>query len=368
MRKAFLVLLLLAAALCQAEDALEKGRDLLYSARFSEAEKLFLKEQKKSPENIAPLFCLAASTLGSIVMYGEDEARLELLDQRIKDCCELSLALLKKDNAPETYLYSAISFLMRASSEARSDHTANTMIWLKRALTQIMRAQRFEETAADANMLNSAYNCVVDTAPWPLPMCVGWIVQPASLSKSLSIIEEQFEKNPRFETEMRIFLIWEYCREGYPRCASGHLNYLKKRYPNSPFVEIMSIRTELSFGNHQGSFASATNFYARCRSKTAWRDLTPDAAFLSGSAALSLGYSVSAEKWFEIAIKEGMKKPRIQAAAQLMLGKCADQRGERDEALRRYALVHIHKGASPLLKSFATKLQKRACDPRQVIY
>ena len=368
MKKTLFFMLLFAACCATAGDALEKGRDLLYSARFSEAERIFLKEQKKSPDDIAPLFCLATSTLGSIIMYGEDEEKLELLDKRIKDCCELCLLLLKLDESPETYLYSAASFLMRASLEARSDHTANTMIWLKRALTQIMRAQKYESTAPDANMLNAAYNCVMDTAPWPLPMCVGWIIQPASLSKSLATIEEQFDKNPRFETEMRIFLIWEYCREGYPRCAAGHLKTLKKRYPDSPFVEIMRIRTELSSGNHKGSLVSATNFYARCQSKKAWRDLTPDAAYLSGAAALSLGYSRSAEQWFETAIKEGAKKPAIQAAAQLMLGKCADQRGEREEALRRYALVHIHKGASPLLKSFASKLQKKACDPRQVIY
>ncbi|MBO7542844.1 hypothetical protein J6T93_02910 [bacterium] len=368
MRRAVVILILLAAIGAQAGDALEKGRGLLYSARFSEAEKLFQKERDKYPEDIVPCFCLAASTLGSIVMHGEDEEKLELLDQRIKDCCELSLALLKKDDSPETFLYAAVSFLLRASMEARSDRTANSMIWLKRALTQIMRAQKFDSTAADANMLNSAYNCVMDTAPWPLPMCVGWIIQPASLSKSLATIEEQFERSPRFETEMRIFLIWEYCQEGYPRCASGHLKALKKLYPDSPFVEIMGIRTQISSGNRQGSFKAATNFYARCKSRAAWRDLMPDAAFLSGSAALSLGYSVSAEKWFELALKEGTKKPRIQAASQLMLGKCADQRGEREEALRRYALVHIHKGANPLLKSFAAKLQKKACDPRQVIY
>jgi|GEM_PF-3440194 hypothetical protein len=368
MKKTLLLLALLSVCRATAGSSLEKGRDLLYSARFAEAEKLFQAERKKAPDDIAPLFCLAASTLGSIAMYGEDEANLELLDERIKECCEASLAQLKKDDSPETFLYAAASFLLRASMEARSERSANTLIWMKRALTQIMRAQRFEATAADANMLNSAYNCVMDTAPWPLPMCVGWIIQPVSLNKSLATIEEQFEKNPRFETEMRIFLIWEYCREGYPRCASGHLKYLKKRYPDSPFVEIMGIRAELSSGNHQGSLADATNFYSRCQSKKNWRGLTPDAAFLSGSAALSLGYSRSAEKWFEIAVKEGSKKPRIQAASQLMLGKCADQRGEREEALRRYALVHIHKGASPLLKNFAAKLQKKACDPRQVIY
>ncbi|MBR4466189.1 tetratricopeptide repeat protein [bacterium] len=368
MKNAFLLLLLISAFVSFAETSLEKGRALLYSGRLAEAEKLFQEERKKSPDDITILISLAASAFGSIVMYGEDEQKLELLDQRIKECCDRSIALLKEPASSETYLYAALSFLMRASSEARSDRTANSMIWLKRALTQIMRAQKYEETEADANMLNSAYNCVMDTAPWPMPMCVGWIVQPAALGKSLSEIEEQFERKPRLETEMRIFLVWEYCREGYPRCASGHLKALKKRYPNSPFVEIMSIRTDLSSGNHQGSFNAATNFYARCRSKTAWRDLTPDAAFLSGSAALSLGFSVSAEKWFEIALKEGTKKPRLQAAAQLMLGKCADQRGERDEALRRYALVHIHKGANPLLKSFASKLQKKACDPRQVIY
>ena len=368
MKKAFLLLLLLSAFAYGSETALDKGRALLYSGRFAEAEKLFQEERKKSPDEISILISLAASAFGSAVMHGEDEEKLALLDRRIEECCERSIALLKEPASPEAYLYAAVSFLMRASSEARSDRTASSMIWLKRALTQIMRAQKYEETAPDANMLNSAYNCIMDTAPWPVPMCVGWIVQPANLGKSLAVIEEQFEKKPRFETEMRIFLVWEYCREGYPRCALGHLKALKKSYPDSPFVEIMSIRSELSSGNHQGSLRLATNFYARCKSRSAWRDLTPDAAFLSGSAALSLDYSVSAEKWFETALLEGTKKPRLQAAAQLMLGKCADQRGEREEALRRYALVHIHKGANPLLKNFASKLQKKACEPRQVIY
>lgn len=365
-RLLFLALTLTLSAF--AKDELSKGKDMLYSARFEEAEKIFKKEKAKTPDSAAPSLYLTAAALGKLVMSGEEPALKESIEKSVEECCDASLKSLMGEPKPEDYLYAGVCFLLKASLEAKSERLSGSLIWAKRALTQIKKAKEFEETKTDAAMLDAAYNCVTASAPWPLPVCVGWFVLPDDPGESLAAIEELVSQGSRFEEEMRIFLIWEYCRRGYPRGASSHLKALKKTFPDSPFVDIMSIRTSLSSGNHKGALSLATNLYSRCSKRKAWRGLMPDAAFLAGAAYLTGGYTLGAESWLELAAKDGKNKPAVQAAAQLLLGQCADQRGEREEALRRYALVHVIKGANPLLKSYAAKLQKKASDPRNVIY
>jgi len=366
--KRFLLAILLLTLSAYAKDELSKGKSMLYAARFEEAEKIFQKEKAKSPDSAAPSLYLTAAALGKLVMSGEEPALTESIEKSIEECCEISLKALKGEPKPEDYLYAGVCFLLRSSLEARNENISGSLIWAKRALAQIRKAKEFEETKTDAAILDAAFNCVNSSTPWPLTVCVGLFFLPDDPGECLASIEELIDQGSRFEEEMRIFLIWEYCRRGYPRGASSHLKTLKKTFPDSPFVDIMSIRTSLSSGNHKGALSAATNLYARCSKRKAWRGLMPDAAFLAGAAYLTGGYTLGAESWLELAAKDGKNKPAVQAAAQLLLGQCADQRGEREEALRRYALVHVIKGANPLLKSYAAKLQNKASDPKNVIY
>ncbi|MBR5623541.1 hypothetical protein IKW72_00840 [bacterium] len=368
-RALFLLLALscLAANAFAAAAELKKGRDLLYSARFEEAEKIFLKARNAAPEEIAPLFFLAAGKLGEIAYRGEDENSLSNLEQRVAACCEMSLNL-KEENDGMFFLYSGASFLLRASLEARGERYAEAMFWAKKALLRFQKAASFPECAADALMLQAAYDHVLDRLPWPLSLGLDWIVKSEKGQNDLALMEEQLSGACEFEKEMRIFLIFEYCSLGYSRLAQAHLKELQKSLKDSPFLEIIAIRTEMSSGNMRGAYSSATNLYAKSFAKKSCLPLRADAAFLTGSSAFALGNIRGAEGFFERALKEGERKPRVQAAAQLMLGKCADARGDREEALRRYALVHIHKGASPFLKSLTSKLQRSPGDFSQTIY
>ena len=346
---------------------LKAGRDLLYSARFEEAEKLFLKAKNSAPDSLLPCFYLAAGQLGKMTYYGEDENSVSNLEQRVAACCDLAMKL-KDEEDGMLLLYSGASFLLRASLEARSEKYAEAMFWAKLALLRFRKAAAFRECAADALMLQAAYDHVLGKSPWPLSISLDWIVKSDGAGNELALVEEQLSPNCEFEKEMRIFLIFEYCSLGYPRLAQAHLAELRKELKGSPFLDIIAIRTEMSSGNARGAFASATNLYAKSFSKKAFLPLRSDAAFLTGSAAFALGNIRLSEGFFERALKAGEAKPRVQAAAQLMLGKCADAKGDREEALRRYALVHIHKGASPFLKNLTSKLQRSPGDLSQTIY
>lgn len=372
MKGLFLNILLILFLAVPARAALRKdlaaAGDLIYSARFEEAEKRLLKIQEASPRDVAPAFFLAVGKLGEIAFKGEDEASLSELDRRIEECCALSEEKLSGEAEGETCLFAGASFLLRSSMEARRERYGEALFWAKKALLLFRKAAETPECAPDAVMLKAAYDCVCASAPWPLNLGLDWIVSQSNVQNDLALIEEQLPASPVFEREMRIFLIFEYSRLGYPSCALGHLKKLRSSLKDSPFLDIIALRTDMSAGNRRGAYAAATNLYAKTISRKSHKPLRADAAFLAGSAAFSQGNVKEAEKWFEITLKEGGLKPRAQAAAQLMLGKCADARGEREEALRRYALVHLHKGASPVLKSLTTKLQRSPGDPRQTIY
>ncbi|MBR5900782.1 hypothetical protein IKZ40_00350 [bacterium] len=371
MIKRVLVLLLLLSSLfarsAPGDEELKKGRDLLYSARFEEAEKCFLKAQSAAPGSVAPGFFLAAGKLGEITYRGEDEMSLSNLELRVAACCELSLKA-KDGEDGKFFLYSGASFLLRASLEARAERYAEALFWAKKALLRFQRAAAFPECASDALMLQSAYDHVLNRAPWPVNLSLDWIVRSAGEQNDLALLEENLSPKSEFEKELRIFLISEYCGLGYPRLAMAHLKELQKSLKDSPFLEIIAIRTEMSSGNMRGAYSSATNLYAKSFSKKIYRPLRADAAFLTGSAAFALGNIRGAEGFFERALKEGESKPRVQAVCMLMLGKCADARGDREEALRRYALVHIHKGASVFVKNLTSKLQRSPGDLSQTIY
>ena len=81
-----LFIFLLALQCRAALKDLSAGSDLIYAARFEEAEKRFQKAKDSAPLDIAPRFFLAANKLGEIAFKGEDDASLNELDQRIEEC------------------------------------------------------------------------------------------------------------------------------------------------------------------------------------------------------------------------------------------------------------------------------------------
>ena len=344
------------------EKELEKGKLALFGCNFDLAERIFLAQAEKNPSELPPRYYLACAALGNYLTLGERKEAVEKLRTRVIEASDCAIKASREGDAEKT-LFAASCFVLRGLYESLNEHQGEALVWLRRAIGQLGKIPRESPYGRDAKMLEAACNLALDSAPGLLGVSLSWLLQPRDPSSGLAEIEEILKEKPIFAPEMRLFLIWAYSYQNAPRQALRHLELFRKTFGATPFSELALIRATIMRGDYPKAFTLATNLFERCRSTRSYNHLAADAACTVGTTALARGETQTAEKWFELAIAYGKNKPRLQALCRLFLGECADLRGEREEALRRYAFVHVSEGASLFLRKRAAALEKQPCRP-----
>lgn len=367
MRCARLLAPLAGLLLCLGASGAEKapeGLALLFNLRFAEAEKAFTAAATAAPEDLEPRYRLAAAAFGEVLFAGTGEVRLEKLRLRCGEASDLALTALLNKPDPKTTLYAGAIFLLQAAADSLEERQGSALAWGRRAAAQFQKVARDPDWGPSARMLAAACNISAGTAPWSTALCLSWIMQPRDPNAGLAEIEEELESAPLFSLEMRCFLVWAYCREGMPRQAGRHVAKLEELVGKNPLTELAAIQAALGAGKTAEARELGVRLHQACLKRRDWRPMAPDAACAAGLAALRGMELSTAEQWFSKCHETGAEKPRLQALSLLFLGECADLKGEREEALRRYARVHMSKGAGDFLKRRASQLEKNPCKPQ----
>ncbi|MBV9080889.1 MAG: DUF3808 domain-containing protein [Elusimicrobia bacterium] len=321
---------------------IREGLNQLYNLNFDEGAKIFERLKPQADEHPMIAFGLTSVHWWRLSVYVLENDPVESAPflKSVDECIRASkLKIQKGDPTGEGYLCLGGAEGLLGRWEAANRHWTSAYFKGKGAVNHLHKALKANPKMIDAYMGLGIFDYYVATLPAIVRM-LAFIGQTGNRQLGLDELEECGKDGTYARTPSLLFLVNIYSAlENKPERALGILADLRKQYPTSPFIHMLTI---VALYNHRTPAeleAEAKEFHNRVENGTYRKDFMTQADFSVGLVSFKKKDWKTALDRFTEAINAGTVKDPFFTWAHLYRGYCLDVLGRREEAVKEYNTV-----------------------------
>jgi hypothetical protein len=346
------------------DPRLQHGIDLIYNLHYDEAEAFFQNIIQADPDNPLGYFFRAMVWWWRVLVDLEDTSHDQTFYQRLEECIAVCDRRLKED--PEDFdaiLFKGGAIGFRGRLRGDRDQYLRAANDGRRCLPLLAKSRKLEPTNKDILFGQGIYNYFAQVIPQRHPVVrpAMWFLPDGDRELGIRQLEQVATQGLYARAEAAYFLAQIYrIFENDDARALPYLEELYRRYPRNALFHRYLARTLAAAGDGQRSallYAQVASYADEGR--TGYHDRAQlEALYYQGKRSFYLNDIAAAETFLLQADKLGQSIESDRgytALANLLLGMCYDLRGERDQALERYAHVRQlpdAKGSRDLAKKY----------------
>ena len=321
------------------------GLNALYNLDFDEAEKIFNEIKPQEKEHPMVAFGLTSVhwwRLSVYVLENDPQESAQFL-QSVDECIRVSKAMVDKgDTTGEGYLCLGGAEGLLGRWQAANRKWMPAYFKGKGAYKHLRNSLKVNPEMYDANMGLGIFDYYVATLP-SFVRVLAFIGQTGDKQKGLDELHKAGADGTYARTPSLLFLVNIYSSlENQPDKTFALLADLKKEYPKSPFIQMLTVVALYNHRPVEELEAEAANFQQRVKDGTYRTSFATQADFADGLGHFKRHDWAGAERLFNEAIKAGTVKDPFFTWATLYRGYALDVLGRRDEAVAEYRKVLTH--------------------------
>ena len=361
------------------------GLDHLYNLDFAEAETAFRSLTAEHPGN--PDYWNALGTAYWLkILYNQQKLNLEnfsgkdrlgtadsedrgyeaeekLLRETVEKAIAAADALLKKDpKSVRAHYAKGVSYATLASFEAtirRANFTAARNA--KNARDEHLEVLRLDPNFHDARAAVGIYNYAVGSLPFIVRLGLRVVgLGSGDRPGGITDMEVAASKGTRAAADAKMLLVIVYGREAQYEKSLKLIDELHAKYPRNFMLDM----SKASIYRRMAKWDLATQTYEQVAEqvlahKNGYERLRVEKVYYElANSQFQAGKFAEAATTFDLVVRGPDATPNEKANAHLWIGRMADTRKDRTEALRHYNAV-LAIGCNPNLKTDAHALIKR---------
>ena len=315
------------------------GLNALYNLEFDDAEKIFIELKPQEKEHPMVAFGLTSVHWWRLSVYVlESDAReSQKFLKSVDECIRVSKAMVDKgDTTGEGYLCLGGAQGLLGRWQAANRKWMPAYFTGKSAYKHLRSALKVNPEMYDAYMGLGIFDYYVATLP-ALVRVLAFLGQSGDKQKGLDELQKAGTDGTYATTPSLLFLVNIYSSlENRPDRTFAILADLRKQYPKSPFIHMLTI---VALYNHRpvdDLKTSAREFQERVKDGTYRSAFATQGDFAEGLVYFKQHDWPDALRLFDAAVKAGTVKDPFFTWATLYKGYALDLMGRREEAVIQY--------------------------------
>jgi tetratricopeptide (TPR) repeat protein len=350
------------------DEHIHAGLNALYNLKFDEAEKVF--NSIKSEQEEHPMVAFGLTSVHwwrlSVYVLENDPQESEAFLKSVDECIRVSRAMVDRgDTTGEGYLCLGGAEGLLGRWQAANRKWMSAYFKGKGAYKHLRSALKVNPGMYDANMGLGIFDYYVATLP-KFVRNLAFLGQTGDKQRGLDELQKAGTEGTYARTPSLLFLVNIYSSlENQPAKTFALLADLKKEYPKSPFIQMLTVVAMYNHRPVEELEAEAADFQSRVKDGTYPPAFETQADFAQGLGYFKKKDWENAARLFDAAGKAGTVKDPFFTWAALYKGYALDVLGRRDEAVAQYkeVLTHIrrwgaHDNAELRLKKPFTENEK----------
>jgi tetratricopeptide (TPR) repeat protein len=321
------------------DTRIRAGLNALYNLKFEEAERIF--NELKPQEEAHPMVAFGLTSVHwwrlSVYVLESDPKESAPFLKSVQECIRVSKDMVDKgDSTGEGYLCLGGAEGLLGRWEAANRKWMPAYFKGKSAYKHLRSALKANPEMYDANMGLGIFDYYVATLP-ALVRVLAFLGQSGDKQKGLDELHVGGTQGTYARTPSLLFLVNIYSSlENQPDKALSILADLRKEYPKSPFIQMLTVVALYNHRSVDELAAEAQEFQARVKNGTYPPEFATQADFSEALVYFKKRDWPGALKMFDAAIKAGTVKDPFFTWATLYKGYVLDLLGRRDEAVKQY--------------------------------